>query len=411
MLASLATGLVKNTITTGVLSIAAAGTDYEVPLTFTGGVSRATNTVSLANIAGLSVIGTATSGGSVAPAAITAGTEQYVLRRSGNALAFGTIGGGAFAGTATNGYVLTSASGVPTWQAASGGGFTPGAAGRIPYGNSGSTALTDDAGFSWASNTLTASASAGGATVSSLVSNTSTAASSHATQIVRVASGAAGDALTQYEVNGVTTWTAGIDNDGLTPEADPYAIKLLGAGAVNALVATPYMVYLGGSGTGLAMAGGHTFQIASGYIAYAGVSLYTPNAAGTRTALALCHRSAGVNDDVRLEFFPAGGSGSLPFGGGGSAALVSRYPSAAGQRLDFYVGNSSGVQTLGFSIFGNGNWKHGAAADSFGGGVGVEFVADATTEPTTAPSGGALRWSFGGKTKLMDATGHITILN
>lgn len=44
-LSALATGILKSTTTTGVVSIAAAGTDYEVPLTFSTGLTRSTNTV------------------------------------------------------------------------------------------------------------------------------------------------------------------------------------------------------------------------------------------------------------------------------------------------------------------------------------------------------------------------------
>lgn len=56
-LGALSTGIVKNTTTTGVLSIAAAGTDYEVPLTFSTGLTRSTNTITVntsQNIATLS---------------------------------------------------------------------------------------------------------------------------------------------------------------------------------------------------------------------------------------------------------------------------------------------------------------------------------------------------------------------
>lgn len=46
-LSALATGILKSTTTTGVLSIAAAGTDYESPLTFSAPLSRAVNTISI----------------------------------------------------------------------------------------------------------------------------------------------------------------------------------------------------------------------------------------------------------------------------------------------------------------------------------------------------------------------------
>lgn len=48
VLGSLSTGIVKSTTTTGVLSIATAGTDYENPLTFAARLSRSTNTIDLA---------------------------------------------------------------------------------------------------------------------------------------------------------------------------------------------------------------------------------------------------------------------------------------------------------------------------------------------------------------------------
>lgn len=46
-LSNLATGLLKNTTITGVPTIAAAGTDYEVPLTFSTGLTRSTNTITV----------------------------------------------------------------------------------------------------------------------------------------------------------------------------------------------------------------------------------------------------------------------------------------------------------------------------------------------------------------------------
>ncbi len=50
-LGALATGILKNTTTTGILSIAIAGTDYENALTFNSPLSRATNTISCATCA------------------------------------------------------------------------------------------------------------------------------------------------------------------------------------------------------------------------------------------------------------------------------------------------------------------------------------------------------------------------
>lgn len=105
-LGALASGLLKNTTTTGVLSIATAGTDYEVPITFTGGLDRSTNTVTIAahgvdgtmfrQSAALSVVGNGTN--ALADVAdITAGTDDFVLRRSGTALGFGQVATGGLA--------------------------------------------------------------------------------------------------------------------------------------------------------------------------------------------------------------------------------------------------------------------------------------------------------------------------
>lgn len=50
-LGSLGTGIMKNTTTTGFVSIASAGTDYESPIIFSTGLTRVVNTVSVANTA------------------------------------------------------------------------------------------------------------------------------------------------------------------------------------------------------------------------------------------------------------------------------------------------------------------------------------------------------------------------
>lgn len=126
ILASLSTGLMKVTTTTGVVSTATAGTDYEVPLTFSGGgVSRSGNTITvptggistamhadasvtyakIQNIAGYSILGQAM--GSSGPGGdITAGTDGFVLRRSGTSLGFGKIAAGGLGIVTTKGDLL-----------------------------------------------------------------------------------------------------------------------------------------------------------------------------------------------------------------------------------------------------------------------------------------------------------------
>lgn len=152
-LGALTTGLLKNTVTagTGALSAAVAGTDYQTPLTagvhyenpltFSSPLSRSTNTISLsalsnshidaaaaiahsklADLSALSVLGRSANL-SGAMAAIAASTDGHVLRRSGTSIGFGTLAAGAFAGTQTNGFVLTLSSGVPTWLTSAGSGY------------------------------------------------------------------------------------------------------------------------------------------------------------------------------------------------------------------------------------------------------------------------------------------------
>jgi hypothetical protein len=84
-LGALATGIVKNTTTTGVLSIAVAGTDYEVPLTFSTGLTRTTNTITVNSSQSISTLSNLTSngliktsGGTGALSIATAGTDYQV---------------------------------------------------------------------------------------------------------------------------------------------------------------------------------------------------------------------------------------------------------------------------------------------------------------------------------------------
>lgn len=64
-LGALGTGIVKNTTSTGVLSIASAGTDYEVPLTFSTGLTRSTNTVTVNTSQNIATLSNLTSNGFV----------------------------------------------------------------------------------------------------------------------------------------------------------------------------------------------------------------------------------------------------------------------------------------------------------------------------------------------------------
>lgn len=81
-LGALTTGIVKNTTTTGVLSIATAGTDYEVPLTFSTGLTRSTNTVTVNTSQNIATLSNLTSNGLVTTSG-SAGTLSVTVPASG----------------------------------------------------------------------------------------------------------------------------------------------------------------------------------------------------------------------------------------------------------------------------------------------------------------------------------------
>ncbi len=110
----------------------------------------------LANVTAKSLLGKAGAGNGAA-AAITAATDGHIPVYDGTDIAFRQLRAGSAAGTQTDTFVLTLSSGVPTWLASAGGGggFTPGAAMRIPFGNAGASALEDDAGLTWNKATYT----------------------------------------------------------------------------------------------------------------------------------------------------------------------------------------------------------------------------------------------------------------
>jgi len=105
-LSSLATGILKNTTTTGVPTIAAAGTDYQAPITLTttgtsGAATFVSNTLNIPNYAG---------GGSSAFSAITGSTNTTAAMVVGTGASIAATGSGAITATSVTGAsTITSA--------------------------------------------------------------------------------------------------------------------------------------------------------------------------------------------------------------------------------------------------------------------------------------------------------------
>lgn len=110
---ALATGIVKSTTTTGTLSIAVAGTDYEVPLTFSTGLTRTTNTITVNTSQNISTLSNLTSNGLVTTSGGT-GALSVTVPGTGVLTALATNIGSAGAFVTFNGALGTPSSGTVT---------------------------------------------------------------------------------------------------------------------------------------------------------------------------------------------------------------------------------------------------------------------------------------------------------
>ena len=117
---ALATGIVKSTTTTGALTIAVAGTDYEVPLTFSTGLTRTTNTITVNTSQNIATLSNLTSNGSVQTTGGTGALSVVANTGTGsNVLATSPILVTPNLGT-PSAITLTSATGLPVSTGISG---------------------------------------------------------------------------------------------------------------------------------------------------------------------------------------------------------------------------------------------------------------------------------------------------
>jgi hypothetical protein len=376
--------------------------------------SFADNTVALSrlvDLTGLSVIGRS-SGSSGAPAAITATTDQ-VLRESAGVLGFGTINTGGLTDAAVSFAKIANGSarsvlgrsansaGVMASITGSSGQFLKDNGTTLAFaaidhgadlsgladddhtqyallaGRSGGQTLiggtasgnnldlqsTSDStrGLVRSVDDLSVTRSSSGNVVQLLVDNTSTGASSVAAASVRVGGASTGDPLYQAIVNGVTTWTFGVDNSTTSPEADLFIFaKSTSLGSGSDVLKL--------SSSGISIGNGVSPVASRRFVVGGGADEYVRLATDSR------------NWDLGVGLF---GSGDDFFTIFDATASVSR----------IHVDLSGNI---GFN-----------AMNSMGGGAGVLGVKDRTTAPASTPSGGGLLYSETGAARWKDSGGVI----
>jgi hypothetical protein len=360
--------------TSGVMAAITASGNDEV-LRRTGGGSLAFGTLvnahidaaaaiafsKLATIAGLSVLGV-TAGSTTTVAAITAAADGDVLTRvSSSSLAFGKIGGGSHTGYTQHRVVLGSSTG----------------------------GLTDSAGLTFNSTTgVLAQSVSSASAVSHDVTNTST-----------------GDAQINL-TSGGTTYALGVDN---SVSGDPLTLSVGSAlGTTNILTYTSGFTNVGlGAPVGGESAEATVTVGRNNGSTYSISEIYNDQAT-RRSELRLYHSNSGV----RLQLLATGGShGGTTFGGTDSSRVtitstgLMKVGTVSGH--DMWLGTQNALR-MEFTSGGNIGLF---ALGSYGGGVGVLSMANATTAPTSNPTGGGVEYWESGVRKLLDPTGMIVSLN
>lgn len=238
-------GWAKNSNSAGVSRWGASTSGYKSASLFSMGSTAAGTTLGVNNTTG---VGGVTNDAPLAvltsvASSVLLGTDS-TLRLELDAAGNVVVGTGALTTTAADGYLyITTSPGAPTvaptaktgrapvhidssgnalyfystgaWRSSSGGGFTPGAANRMPFGNSGGTALTDSAKLTFVdgTNTMTVSAASIGGTVSVIAENTdNTNTASHAFLQSKVGGPAGGNPQVALTIPGGTSWNLLVNN-------------------------------------------------------------------------------------------------------------------------------------------------------------------------------------------------------
>jgi hypothetical protein len=266
--------------------------------------------------------------------------------------ALGMIG----VGGALDGDVLTVQSdGTIAWEAASGGGTIDGSGTATHLASWTDSDTLQASGVTLASNILTHAASSSGGTVSSVVSNTSNTASSKALISTLVAGTTADDAYYTAAITGSNTFAFGVDNSAT---GDPFVLSAAATlGTNNILVA-------------------HANNTD-------GVTLQTVS--GTGAKLTLTDATARLQNSVNEYLHIDSTFAALVI----NAQYCTRFDTAGGLNNVAFFPPSAG---------------------SYGGGVGVINVNNATTAPSSNPAGGGILYASGGALYWRGSSGTVTEL-
>jgi len=375
------TGLVKRT-GANTLAIATAGTDYEVPLTFSTGLTRTVNTVTVNTSQNISTLSNLTSNGFVKTSggtgALSVDTNTYLTTTGNGSGLTGITATQVGLGSVTND-VQTKASIVPN---------TVPSAGQIYVGNAGGTAFGV---VSLSGSGATMSMSSAGVLSISAIANASL---SNSSITIAGTSTTLGGSITQDTITGLSS-TGIIKRTGAntlaiaTAGTDYQSAITFGTGVQTALgvnVGTAGSVVVNGGALGTPSSGTVTNLTGTASININGTVGATTANTGAFTTLSASSTVSGTGFSTYLASPPAIG-GTTPSTG----AFTSLTSKVSGQTNAILLSNLSASTTYGVLSFNNSNVFASGISLSGGGGSDVSLYYN-------TPTGGSHLFSVNGVT-------------
>lgn len=331
----------------------------------------------------------------------------------------------------TNGFVLTLAAGVPSWAAISGiSGLT---ATRIPFATS-STTLADDSLLTWNNTTKTLTTAGLLVTANSVFLSKAVFAQTSINAPLNLG-GYTSDPSSPIEgdisynttshllkfYNGTSWLTSGITNSAANNEI----MKSDGANATTSGIFSPSA---GDLNLGTGVSGTLRTITGDGSGANVGLSLTAKGTGVVNIASAGGVTISGFNYSTAAGTAPTNSisgnpiSGTASIGGqvniqGGNTTATSA--STAG-KVVISSGNGLGTNSSSGHVFITTGQKTGSGTEgslsifdttgSFGAGEKVIFIHNATTDPTTNPTGGGILYTSGGALKYRGSSGTVTTI-